>query len=48
MYTFEGKSIEKLRESLIPVATSIALSRLVVAAWVVLVYDWSKHHISRK
>ena len=49
MDTFEGKSIEELREYLIPVATSVAMCRLaVVAAWAALVYDWSKHHISQK
>jgi hypothetical protein len=47
MDTYEGKSIEELREFLIPIATSIAMCRLAaVAAWAALVYDWSKHHIS--
>jgi len=49
MDTFEGKTIEELRKFLIPVATSIAMCRLAVfAAGAALVYDWSKHHITRK
>jgi len=49
MDTFEGESIEGLREFLIPIATSIAMCRLAaVAAWAALVYDWSKQHISQK
>ena len=49
MDTFDGKSIEELREFLIPVATSVAMCRLaVIAAWAALVYDWSKHHIYQK
>jgi len=49
MDTFEGESIEELREFLIPIATSIAMCRLAaVVSLAVLVYDWSKHHISQK
>ena len=49
MDTFEGKTIEELRDFLIPIATSIAACRLaVVAYWAVLVYDWSKYHIFQK
>jgi hypothetical protein len=49
MDTFEGKTVEELREFLIPIATSLAMCRLaVVAAWAALVYDWSKRHVFQK
>jgi len=49
MDTAEGKTIEELREFLIPVATSVAMCRLAVfASLAALVYDWCKHYISLK